>query len=263
MKALFNGQIIQHQLSLPFNDRAFQFGDGLFETIIATNNTLPLLPYHLKRLKKGAKCLKLNINNKNVLRDQILSTLEMNELTKHARIKLQVWRKENPSPGYSPSTSETNVLITASSYEPNKLMVKEKVSFSDDVSLHYSKYSRFKTINSLPYIYASIERNEKQVDDLILMDRQGNISECIASNIFWVKDHIYYSPSLRSGCIEGVMRNFVIDQLKERGVHFNKVMANKHELLEADHIFATNVTGISVIKSIDGHEFSSSLELPF
>lgn len=263
MKALFNGQIIDDKLSLPFNDRAFQFGDGIFETIIASNGTAQLLSYHFARLEKGASSLGLNIEKKETLTDYIETALKVNQLDRHARIKLQVWRKPNSSPGYSPSTSEANVLVTAFPYEPNKTQVKENVAFSEDVSLHYSKYSRFKTTNSLAYIYASLERDTKKVDDLILMDRQGHVSECISSNLFWVKGDNYYSPSLRSGCVEGVMRNFVIDQLEERGVKFETVMATKHDLLTADTVFSTNVAGICPIRSIDGHDFSPTLNLPF
>jgi len=108
-----------------------------------------------------------------------------------------------------------------------------------------------------------MERDEKGFDDLILMDREGHVSECISSNVFWVKDNTYYTPSLRSGCIGGVMRNYIIDQLKESGVKLKKVMAKKHDLLNADAVFSTNVTGISVIRSIDNVTFSPVLELPF
>lgn len=263
MKALFNNQILEDQLFLPFNDRALQFGDGLFETIIVTNNFMPLLSYHMRRLKKGAKCLRLDLPKPDKIENSIQRVLEANGLNKYARVKLQVWRKENPSTGYSISTSDTNMFISAVDFQPDKNLKKGNVSFSEEVSLHYSKYSRFKTTNGLAYIYASIERDEKGFDDLILMDREGNISECISSNIFWVKDNIYYTPSLRSGCVEGVMRNYVIDQLKESGVSLKKQLVKKHELLEADAVFSTNVTGVSVITSIDGHAFSPILELPF
>jgi len=110
MKALYNDQIVEDHLILPFNDRALQFGDGLFETIIVTNNAIPLMPYHIRRLKKGAKCLKMDLIKPKNIEEQIFTVLQANGLNKHARVKVQLWRRPNPNPGYSISTSTINLI---------------------------------------------------------------------------------------------------------------------------------------------------------
>ena len=71
-----------------------------------------------------------------------------------------------------------------------------KISFSDKIKLHFSLFSPYKTLNSLPYVLAGIEKTERNLEDLILLDSQNNISESTSANIFWIKNDKIFTPNL-------------------------------------------------------------------
>jgi len=66
--------------------------------------------------------------------------------------------------------------------------------------------SAFKTLNALPYVLAGNYRKQLGVDEVILLDTHGHLAECVASNLFWLKDGMLYTPSLNTGCIGGIIR---------------------------------------------------------
>ena len=86
--------------------------------------------------------------------------------------------------------------------------------------------------------------------DIILTDVHGNISETHISNIFWLLNDEFYTPSLKTGCIEGVMRNHLVDGLGKLGHQVKEVEMKATKLREAQILFSTNASGISIFKSM-------------
>ncbi|TRX60873.1 aminotransferase IV [Fulvivirga sp. M361] len=259
MKAYFNGTWIENDIRLPLNDRGLQFGDGLFETIIVKDGAVRFLKHHLTRIQKGAEVMGLKNLPFSIeeLENVILKVLALNKIDKHARVKLQIWRQPSSRNGYHPTSLDVNILVTASEHVPFVSRVIEKVSFCTSVALTYSAVSRFKTISALPYVMASKEAEEKGMDDLILLNERGLVSECIMSNIFWIKDKTIFTPSLATGCIEGIMRNHLITQCHQSIDPIIEVEAKPAELAKADVIFSANVAGFYIFQNVNTRPFST------
>ena len=249
-------QIEEKELVIPYNDRGFSYGDGLFETIIYHKQKIRFLKDHLKRLKKGMKAFGfegVNGLKKDLLEQQILHLIQNNNLTGKVRVKIQVWRRSGGL--YRPNNNHFNILISVKE-EPETFHFKTlKLGFSEKVNLSYSAYARYKTSNALPYIVASIEKEKRGLDDLILTNEQGFVAECTSSNIFWVKNNIVFTPSLLSGCIAGIARKKLIEKLVKANFTVKKVLLKKKKLLEVDSIFLTNVSGVMHAKSLEGQHF--------
>jgi branched-subunit amino acid aminotransferase/4-amino-4-deoxychorismate lyase len=250
--------IPEEEFRLPYTDRGFQYGDRLFETMIMRKGRITFLEDHISRLKNGMKHLGYQ-QYKNIS-GEVIETIakklaEKNFLSELARIKLIVWRKEGGK--YTPHDNGFNILIAT---EPHITPVKKewkKVGFAETVKLFHTPISRYKC-HSLPYVLAGVEKNERQLEELILLDYYENIAECIASNIFWVKQGIFYTPKLNSGCIAGILRKNLLEFLEKKDIPCQKVMVGKVDLLLAENIFTCNVTGIYHILSIDNQEFEKS-----
>ena len=88
------------------------------------------------------------------------------------------------------------------------------------------------------------------------------IAECCASNIFWIKGNQVFTPSLESGCIAGIMREYCLQVFASSSIKIHQVLSPLDEILKADSVFKTNVTGIYQIASIDGNAFENDVELP-
>ncbi len=250
------------KFSIPASNRSFRYGDALFETIAYRENRACLLGLHLKRLQKGADILGMLLPDI-FLRSDILETaieelLHSSGIRKEARVRLQVWRKDGGL--YTPQNDTVDFLLEAGPLNPYRA-AKSKVTFSEEVRLAEGPCSSLKTSNALPYIIAGRERAIKEMDDLILLDNYGHVSECCAANLFWRYDDCFFTPSLDTGCIAGVMREHILQQLVASGLSIKEVKASPEELLKAHQVFSTNTLGIQPITHIDGYNFEDHLGL--
>jgi branched-chain amino acid aminotransferase/4-amino-4-deoxychorismate lyase len=256
MKAIFNNEIINDkEITLGVEDRAIQYGDGIFETIIVRERHSTLIKYHYHRLKEGAAALNFRLPhyfNIQYLESSILKLIRENDIKRTARIKVLSWRKKGGY--YTPESQQSNILIHANIHHEEKEILRN-VGISKTIRNHHSPYSQFKTMNSLKYILASMEKEDSGFDDLIILNERDHVSELLYSNIFWIKNNVYYTPSLETGCIKGVMRSYLIDRLEEKGLSLREVHVVPEELLKADHVFATNASGIRHIIEIADNQF--------
>lgn len=242
-------------------NRAFQYGDGLFESMIMKGDEVKYLEDHLIRLKSGMKVLKMiweSDFNYDIILGLVKKLAKANTLDgQDCRIKLQVWRKSGGL--YTPKHSSIDFLMSIKPFLQPESFLKEKVAFSQEVTLNYTPFSRFKNCNAIPYVLAGIERKERQLDDLVLKDNYGNISECCSANIFWRSGENWYTPSLETGCVEGIMRKEVLGRMKKKSININEGKFGEEYLLKAKQVFACNVTGYYPIKRIEGKEFDVHL----
>ncbi|WP_028980967.1 aminotransferase class IV [Sporocytophaga myxococcoides] len=238
---------------LSTSNRAFLYGDGIFETIKLQNKNLLFWEDHYNRMVNGAKALSLDCSKitEDNLRDSIINLAEQNSLP-IARIRIQLWRA--PGGLFTPTDNSVQYLINASEFTVAPSL-KRSCFFFEEVPLAYSSISRYKTCNALPYILASIKRKELEADEMILFNTDGFVSECTASNIFWLKGETLCTPSLETGCIEGIVRKQILAYARQHHIKVVEGQYFKEELLHADFVFTTNTAGISQLACIEGKQF--------
>jgi 4-amino-4-deoxychorismate lyase len=244
---------VENNQLLSTTNRAFLYGDGIFETIKLQNKNLLFWDDHYNRMINGAKALFLDCSklSKDELKASIIKLAEENSLAT-ARIRIQLWR----SPGglFTPADNSIQYLINATEFTTAP-SIKRSCFFFEEVPLAYSSISRYKTCNALPYILASIKRKELEADEMILFNTDGFVSECTSSNIFWIKGETLCTPSLETGCIEGIVRKQILSYAKQHHIKVVEGQYFKEDLLHADFVFSTNTAGISQLACIEGKEF--------
>jgi len=113
MKAIFNSRVIDTSKPLIFSsNRAFCYGDGLFETIVTGPERIDLINQHLNRLARGCEVLGLAFPdelNREYLHECISLLLKENGLSGNIRTKVIVWRNEGGL--YSPDNKTASSLI--------------------------------------------------------------------------------------------------------------------------------------------------------
>ncbi|UII25298.1 aminotransferase class IV [Fulvivirga maritima] len=263
MKALFDNQWTDNKISLNISDRALQFGDGLFETVLYSNEKIHRLPFHLERLKRGCEAMNLQlpdyISEVTNSKKAIERLIHQNQLhDENLRIKIMVWRQEAHQTGYSSPNTSAHTLISVKPYSIPDVNNAITVGQSLEVKNHFWKMSNFKKLNSLPYVIASQEKAARQLDELVIPDVLGNVSECITSNIFWYKSGCFYTPSLNTGCVAGVRRREVILKLKALKYPIIEVEENIESLHQAEFAFITNSLSIKKIAEFENTKFRNS-----
>ncbi len=241
---------------LPLTDnRAFQYGDGLFETIVCPGGIPRFLADHHSRLTQGMEALGMEGAGDlslETLGSEIARSLPAKNAD--AKVKVQVWRREGGL--YTPENNGFHILVSAVPYTPSILTGDCEAGMCDSVRLAFTPVSRFKTCNALPYVLAGLEKKRKGLDEIVLLSQEGFLSECVSSNLFWVKDSTVYTPHLKAGCVAGVGRKQVKAALRENGYAVKTILARPVALQEADCAFATNVNGIRHFTSLGNKSFA-------
>lgn len=246
---ILNGHVISvYEPALPFSNRAFRYGDALFETIRFSNNKIMFLREHITRLKLGMTVLRMNLpaefNSENIY-ELILALLKKNGHAPNARIRLTMFRNEGGY--YTPETNDISFLIESEELTSNYSLNQKGywVDIFGDIKKPINKLSNLKTGSALLYVMAGLAKQSMKLDDCFILNEGGGICESINSNIFMVKNGSLCTAPLSDGCVAGVMRKQIIHLAGESKILTFESPLTTYALLNADEIFLTNsINGI-------------------
>lgn len=256
----FNGKIIEKSaIDLSFNNRAFSYGDSLFDTNKFVNGKIQFGEDHYFRLMASMRMLRMEIPMSFTLEffeNEIIKTVKANGFKNEARVKFTVFRKDGGF--YAPTTSKINFLI-----EVNELVVPSIDNYCLDLFKDYyinsGLLSTLKTNNRVLNVIASIYASENNLDNCILLNEKKNVVEVTNANIFLIKGNVIITPALTEGCIKGIMRKKVIEMIHEVGMFIlEESEISPFDIQKADSIFITNsIIGIQEVKRYRKKTFNS------
>lgn len=246
---------------LKTTNRAFRFGDGLFETIHYYKGVPLFLNDHYERLVRGMSVIRLSLQgfpSRSELHNRIVSLINKNRLFGDIRVRLTVFRKGEGL--YTPIDLQASWIIETTPLPEVGFTLNNKgltTNIFADFPKLVSPVSPFKTIASMPYILAGLHCKEHQLDDCLIVNGQGQIIESISSNLFLIKENTIFTPGIGAGCIDGIIRKQVISFLPALGFRIMETSGfTKSELLNADEIFLTNsIKGLQWVVGIDDVRF--------
>lgn len=248
---VLNGKPLRKEDPVFFHyNRGFRFGDAVFETIHANGTELQFFDLHFKRLQYAMKIFKMDISDniiQSILYSEAKSLLVRNKLFQGAKVRLTVFR--NGAGTYKPETNNVSYFIETEYLNTDKYNLNTKgliIDIFNEVRKPVNSLSSFKNANSVLYTLASINNSSKKTGDSLIINESGNIIESTSSNIFIVKNKNLYTPSIDEGCINGIMRNIIINLAIDAGFTvFEDCYITIKDMEEADEVFLTNsVIGI-------------------
>lgn len=242
----FNGQLLATDSNIiPASNRAFRYGDGLFESMRFMNGQLKFADLHADRLQRGMKALKLegySLLDTWFLKEKAEELATWNK-TKSGRLRLTIYRDAGGL--YTPDDNKSGWCLELVPDEVTGYRLNQKGLIMDvytEVTKPVNYLSNYKTCNSLPYVMAGLYKNQHRLDDVFLLNQQGFLCEAISSNVFvWYDNHLY-TPALSEGCVEGIMRKVVMDLCQSLEIPITEAQINPDILHSADEVFITNST---------------------
>lgn len=258
----FNGNLIsQDSFFLSSNNRAFKYGDAIFETLKINNSSIVFWEDHYFRLMASMRMLRMEIPMEftlEFLEKQILKTVSANSDINQIRVRLSVFRKDGGF--YTPVSNEIDYLIEVSE---NKYSAKStyKIDLFKDFYNYSGLLSTIKTTNRMLNTIASVYKEENDLDNCILINEKKGIVEAINANIFVVKGNVIKTPALEEGCIKGVVRKKIIEMLqKNEDYILEQTSISPFEMQKADEVFLTNaIIGVQPVTNYRKKEFSTSI----
>lgn len=238
-----------------FHNRGFLFADGLFETMVLRKGKIWSSEMHQERMLSGCQTLMMEISQLSEITEIEDFLADQNFQSAPLRVRWNVFRSGQGK--YTPLQNGIVESLQVTSFTKS-IQVKKTAAFSDNVTVPSSYWSHCKTLNALHYVMANLERSQRYLDEVILLNASGYVSEAGSSNIFWEKGGVFYTPSLKASCIAGVGRNLIIRELHKLGKKVEEGLFQKEDLLKAERVFTSNVTGVSLIEKIEGSTFDIS-----
>jgi branched-chain amino acid aminotransferase len=261
----FNGTLVSQDLQLSVNNRAFLYGDGVFETIKVVNNSILFLEDHYFRLMSSMRIVRMEIPMNftlEYLEEQILNLVRTNNCESSARIRFSVFR--NQGGFYLPSDNTISFVIQ--SFElPNKHYFLEekpyKIELYKDFYVTKHLLSTIKTTNKMIHITGSIFAKENGYNNCLLLNDSKNITEALQGNIFMVLDGKLITPPISEGCQNGIMRKQLIALAKNKiNLKVEEEIISPFDLQKADELFISNVIiGIQSITKYRKKEYDNPI----
>jgi len=235
-------------------DHGLLYGDGVFEGIRAYDGRVFRLDEHLTRLYESAKSIDLQIPlSPEDLRAAILETLRQNELI-DAYIRVVVTRGIGTL-GLTPASCPMPTVIIITDYlKPlfEGVNVKAVVASTRRNALT-ALNPMIKSLNYLNNILARIEAIKADVDEAIMLNQNGTVSEGTGDNVFIVREGKIITPPPTAGILLGITRDAVIALAKEDGITVSEQDFTVHELYNADEAFLSGTAAeIVPLVEVDG-----------
>jgi len=258
LKIWIDGNLVDKaEAKISVYDHGLLYGDGVFEGIRVYSGRIFENEAHLDRLWNSAKAIRLTIPySREELTRAMYETVKANNFN-DCYIRLVVTRGVgdlglNPNKCSNPSVFIISDLIAV---YPKEMYDKGiAVITASVIRNHPNALSpRVKSLNYLNNILARIEANDAGVMEALMLNQDGNVSECTADNVYIVRDGVVQTPTTFDGILEGVTRKVIISLCQKLGIPLLEKTLQRHDLYIADEMFLSG-TGAEVIAvtKIDG-----------
>ncbi len=259
-----NGELLfEENVSLSINNRAFLYGDSVFETIKVSNNRVVFMEDHYFRLMASMRMMRMKIPMSftlEFLQEEILKTVKLQDDAPQYRVRLSVFRDEGGY--YTPEKNTISYLIKVSPLT-NPVRDEYKIDIFKDFYVYSGLLSTVKTNNKMLNTLASIFAKENELDNCVLVNENKNVAEVANGNIFIVKGNIIKTPPLTDGCLKGIVRKKMIDILtKHQDYQIEEASFSPFEIQKADEVFITNaIMGVQPVTQYKKKKFTPKVSL--
>lgn len=238
-------------------DRGLAYGDGLFETMAASDGRIRWLDLHLDRLEEGCRRLEIPMPPRSELKREIAACCPRQG---RSVVKLIVTRGPGAR-GYAPPErpAPTRVLLVSpwpdfpeANYRDGIAMCTCRLRLGENPAL-----AGIKHLCRLEQVLAQLELRGHAVQQGLLLDSRGYVVGGTSSNLFIVAGAVLATPSLARCGIKGVMRRAVLEAARTLRLRAEERDFLPAELDKADEVFVANsLFGIWPVAAVDGRRFA-------
>ena len=245
----YNGKTgLINELTVPLTDRAFYFGDGVYDAVMCRNNIPYLLWEHIDRLYKNCQLLGITPpmckNELSLTIKELVTRVEGEEKFVYFHIS-----RGSGIRNHSFSGGEGNLCIMIKPQPLDNVYEKMDTVLKEDIRY---ELCYIKTLNLLPSVLTAQAATDKGCDEAIL-HRGGIVTECSHSNVSILKNGTLITAPCDKYILPGVTRAHLLAAAKENGIHAEERKYTVCELLEADEIIVTSSSKMARgVKTVDG-----------
>jgi D-alanine transaminase len=223
------------EMTVPMNDRACWFGDGVYDAGLSRDYHMVFLEEHIDRFFRSASLLEIEVPvSKAELREileELIRKLDSGNLLYYFQVSRGTGLRNHLFP-----EGKANLWITFKPCEMVDGSVPERlITLEDTRFLHCN----IKTLNLIPSVIASQRAKEAGCSEAILYRAGGRVTEGSHCNIHILKNGELWTAPANNLILPGIARAHLLAACRELGIPAHEEPYTLDDLFSADEVLIT------------------------
>ena len=239
-------------------DSGYLVGDGVWEGIRLHEGKFAFLERHLERLFQGAKTIDLDVGKtKEELSAALYATVQRNDMHSNVHARLMVTRGNKKTPAQDPRLTVTppNIVIIAEHKLADPEVTQEGIRLFTSTVRRPPPQTLDAKLNchsKLHEVMALIQALKAGADEALMLDVNGSVATCNATNFFIVTSNEVWTSSGQH-CLNGITRRLVIELCRANDIPVHERDFSLTDVYSADEAFVTGTFGsLTPVTEVDG-----------
>jgi branched-chain amino acid aminotransferase len=235
-------------------------GWGVFSTLKVQQGMPFAFERHWARMSRDARAIHVELpSNPERVRRKLLELIEANQ-AQDSTLRVVVVRNgggmwEGPSNGRQSDL----IALTAATKEWESGV---KLACVPNARYSASEFSGVKILSwamNLTWLECAHERG---FHEALLLNERGEVAECSSANIFAAWGNQVWTPPLSSGCLPGITREVLLNEIRVPGIEIGEKPLTRAEIETADEVFVTSTTrNLLPVAEIEGRRVGRTREV--
>ena len=254
-----NGEFFpRNEAKISVFDSGYLVGDGIWEAVRLYDGVLVFLDLHLDRLFQAAATVGMDLKmDRATLTEKIWETLRINKMTDQVHVRFMITRGIKKTPSQDPrlTISGPNLVIIAEHKKADGSTKEKGITlFTSTIRRGSPDYldPRLNCHSKLHEVQALIQAIEAGADEALMLDTQGFVSTCNATNFFIIKNGEIWT-STGQYCMNGITRGNILRVARRHGMPVFENNFSLFDVYGADEAFVTGTFGgVTPVIKVDG-----------
>ena len=237
------------EMTVPMNDRASWFGDGVYDAGPCRNYRIFALDEHIDRFFRSAAALEIEMPmDKAALKDtlnRLVREMDTGSLFVYYQVTRGTAQRRHAFPDV-----KANLWITLTPAEvsdgktPIRLITQEDTRFF---------HCDIKTLNLIPSVMASQRAEVAGCDEAVFYRPGGRVTECAHSNVHILKGGVLYTAPTDNLILPGIARAHLLRACRALDIPYREDWFTLEKLFDADEVIVTSSSHLCMrANEIDG-----------
>jgi len=219
----------------------FMNGWGIFSTLRVTQGVLFAFERHYARMKRDAERMRVPFEIAPADLKRLL--LELVRANKAEEATLRVASIRNRGGLFEAPGITRDSDLVAFTADLNHWGAGVRLAYMPNARFSASPFAGTKYTSWAQNLTWYETAHERGLDEFILLNERGQISECTSANVFAIRGNTVLTPPLEtSGCLAGVTRALLLEQVQVPGLLVREGDLTPADLEKADGVFITSTT---------------------
>ena len=225
-------------MTVPMNDRACWFGDGVYDAGPCRNYRIFAKDEHIDRFFRSAAALRIEMPVNKAQLAELLDSLVREMDTGDLFVYYQVTRGSGMRKHcFTEGPGNLWVTLTPAEYTdhsaPMSLITTEDTRFF---------HCNIKTLNLIPSVMAAQKAEENNCQEAVFYRPGGRVTECAHSNVHILKNGTLFTAPTDNLILPGIARAHLLKACRALNIPYREEAFSLEDLAAADEIIVTSST---------------------